>query len=348
MRTTAIILAAGKGTRMRSELPKVLHTVGGLPMIHHVVAAAKAAGASEIVVVIGHGAQAVRDSVTARFGTDGIVFAHQREQRGTGHAARVGLSRARAARGDVLLLVGDMPLLRASTLNALLDARRRPGTRIVVGTLVLPDAGTYGRIVRDEQGRVVRVVEARDASPEEHALREINTGLYCVDASFLREALSRLRPNNAQRELYLTDIVAHAGTRRRGAHGLELHDPAELQGINTHADLAQAERDYHARRAHELLLQGVRVADPTRLRIHADVTVARGAVVGDGAALLGRTRVAENAVIGPGAIVRDASIGDGAFVGPYAVIHGADIAAGANIAAHAVLGPMPAGPFAWI
>ena len=331
-----VILAAGKGTRMNSERPKVLHAVAGRPMVCHVAQAAQDAGASPIVTVVGHGAELVQAALTARFG-EGLRFAMQREQRGTGHAVKVALPALRDQAGDVLLLVGDMPLLRARTLRALVELRRAKRCALVVGTVVLPDAGAYGRIVRDAAGHVTRIVEAKDATPAQRALREINTGLYAVDAAFLRRALPRLRTANAQGEYYLTDIVA-AAARQGGAEALVLDDAAEVQGVNSLADLAHAERDALLRHALALQLAGVRIAAPEGLRIHADAHVSPGATLCAGVHLLGHTRVEAGAHIGPGAILTDTRVGEYARVGPYAVLTRTTLAARAVVEAHAVLG----------
>jgi bifunctional UDP-N-acetylglucosamine pyrophosphorylase/glucosamine-1-phosphate N-acetyltransferase len=329
MPLAAAILAAGLGTRMRSERPKVLHEIAGLPLIQHVVGIVREAGARPIVIVVGSGASEVRAAVRARFGEAGIAFALQREQRGTGHAVRCALPKLRGVRGDVLLVYGDMPLIRPETLTALAQARRRARALLAIGTVRLPDPGDYGRVRRDARGRVVGVVEARDASALERRIEEINTGLYAADAEFLRRALPRLRAVNIQREYYLTDLVSMAAERGR-ATTLTVEDPAEVQGINTRADLAAAEASWRRRRARELMLAGVTIEDPERCYLDADVTVEPDARLGAGAHLQGRTSVARGASIGTGAVLCDCRIGEGARVGAYAVLEGAEVGAGAT------------------
>lgn len=337
-----MILAAGKGTRMKSERPKVVHTVAGRAMVCHVAQAAREAGASPLVTVVGHGAELVRAALTQDLG-GALRFAVQREQRGTGHAVKMALPALRDVQGDVLLLVGDMPLLRAQTLRDLAAMRRSKRSALVVGTVVLPDAGAYGRIVRDPHGRVARIVEAKDATPAERALREINTGLYAVKVDFLRGALPRLRTANAQGEYYLTDIVA-AAARAGGAEALVLEDIAEVQGVNSLLDLAQAERDAMTAYARALALSGVRIAAPDTLRLHHGVQVEPGATLAAGVHLLGKTRVEAGAHIGPGAILRNAHVCAGARVGPYAVLTDTRLAAGATVEAHACLGAAVSAP----
>jgi bifunctional UDP-N-acetylglucosamine pyrophosphorylase/glucosamine-1-phosphate N-acetyltransferase len=336
MPLAAVILAAGLGTRMRSERPKVLHEMAGLPLIHHVVGIVRETGARPIVVVVGKGAAQVRAAVRDRFGESGIAFALQREQRGTGHAARSALPKLRGVRGDVLLVYGDMPLVRPATLVALARARRRTRALLAIGTAHLLDPGDYGRVRRDARGRVVGIVEARDASAEERAIHEVNTGLYAADAAFLRRALPLVRPENAQREYYLTDLVGLAAGKGK-VTTLTVDDPLEVQGVNSRADLAAAESFWRRRRAHELLMAGVTIEDPEHCYLDVDVTVEPETCIGAGAHLEGRTCVARGATIGPGAILRNARIGERARVGAYAVLEDAELGAGTAVEPLAVL-----------
>jgi bifunctional UDP-N-acetylglucosamine pyrophosphorylase/glucosamine-1-phosphate N-acetyltransferase len=327
----AVILAAGLGTRMRSPLPKVLHDLAGLPLIDHVVAAALAAGAESTVVVVGHGAAEVRRAVRARFGEEAVAFALQKEQRGTGHAVRCALGKL-PARGDVMILYGDLPLVSASTLRALVSARRRARTPLALATLRLAPPNEYGRVVRNGSGRVQRIVEARDASAEELRIPEINTGLYAVEASFLRSGVRRLRPENVQREYYLTDLVGMASADG-GVSSVEVVDAGEVQGVNSRADLAAAETLWRRRRAQALMLAGVRVEDPERLYLDVDSSADPDARIGAGVHLRGRTQVGSAAIIGPGAVLRDCRIGARAKVGANAVLEGVDLEPGAEIGA---------------
>jgi UDP-N-acetylglucosamine diphosphorylase/glucosamine-1-phosphate N-acetyltransferase len=234
---SAIVLAAGKGTRMKSDLAKVLHPVCGRPMLHYSLAVARSVGARKIVCVIGHQA----DDIRRRFDDPGLIFVEQSEQLGTGHAV---LQAREAFAGDdggtVLILCGDVPLLRRETVEALLARHAAAGAAVTVMTTLLADPGHYGRVVTDAAGRVVKSVEARDATPAEREIREINTGIYCVEAGFLFEAVAGIGNNNAQGEYYLTDIVEMAHRRGLAVRSYVAANSEEVMGINTPAELARA------------------------------------------------------------------------------------------------------------
>ncbi len=234
----AIILAAGKGTRMNSDLVKVLHPLCGRPMIWYVTALAQSLGASKTVVVVGHQAQKVMEALE---GQD-LIYALQDHQLGSAHAVQQARQDLRDFDGDVFILCGDVPLLRPATLEALLERHRSRGSAITVMTALPDDPGSYGRVVKSEAGDVLRIVEARDATPEEKEIREINTGIYCADRVFLFDAVGRIGNTNAQGEFYFTDIfeIAVRDQRKTGAYVLD--DPEEAMGINTIDDLRRAEQ----------------------------------------------------------------------------------------------------------
>jgi len=228
----AVVLAAGKGTRMGSDLPKVLHTLHNEPLVVHPIRAARRAGAGLVVVVVGHGAAEVE---AALVGAPGLRFALQAEQRGTGHAVLCALPAIAEHGGDVLILSGDVPRLRAGTLRALASACRESPGGLALASFTPIDATGYGRVVRDEQGRVLAIVEERDASPEQRRILECNAGVYCASAELLRRELPRLGSSNAQGEIYLTDLVAVAA----GQGVTALSVPAdEVAGVNTREQLA--------------------------------------------------------------------------------------------------------------
>src|SRR5258706_1361411 len=230
-----VVLAAGVGKRMRSDLPKVLHSLAGKPLLGHVLDTARALAPRRIFVVHGHGAEKVR----AAFAADrDIEWVLQAEQHSTGHAVRQAAPLL-APEADVLILYGDVPLVRADTLKRLLEASRN-GAAVL--TAELPDAGGYGRIVRDGAGRVAKIVEAKDASPAERAIREFNAGLYAVGAKRLVGWLGKLKNNNAQKEYYLTDIVGLAGGEGVPVAAVKVDDPSEVEGINSKRELALLER----------------------------------------------------------------------------------------------------------
>lgn len=239
----AIVLAAGKGTRMGSDLPKVLHRLAGEPLVAFPVRAALAAGAGHVVVVVGHGGEAVRAAVADAF--PGAAFADQREQRGTGHAVLCALPAIEGAAGLVLILSGDVPLLAAATLRRLVDAAAASSAGLALATFRPAEPTGYGRILRDGAARVVGIREERDCGPAERAIRECNAGVYCVDAGLLREELPMIGADNAQGEIYLTDLVGRAAARGE-VIAVEV-DAVEVAGVNTREHLAELEGIVRAR-----------------------------------------------------------------------------------------------------
>ncbi len=239
----AVILAAGKGTRMRSDLPKVLHELDGRPLLAYVLDTARAAGIGRTVVVVGHQADRVRLACAG----DDVVFVVQEPQLGTGHAVQVAASSLRPG-GWTVVLAGDVPLLRPQTLRRLVAGARQDDAAAVVLTCVVDDAGAYGRIVKDATGNLLRIVEARDASPHELAIGEYNSGVYCYQTSRLRAALGALTADNAQGEYYLTDTIGWLADRGERVRTVTTADADEVVGINTVDELAAAERLLRARR----------------------------------------------------------------------------------------------------
>jgi bifunctional UDP-N-acetylglucosamine pyrophosphorylase/glucosamine-1-phosphate N-acetyltransferase len=234
----AVILAAGKGTRMRSESAKVLHRLHGRPMVIFPVEAARAVGAEKIVLVVGHQADKVRKTVEKQEGD--VLFVLQRHQLGTAHAVLQARRALNKFSGTVLILCGDVPLLTKDTLEALLDHHRRSGASVTVLTSRPPDPSGYGRVIRDAEGRVAGIVEEADTGDAEKKIGEINTGIYCVESDFLFDALDAVRTDNAQREYYLTDIVGEAARRGLTVCAYELADHREATGINTPEQLDEA------------------------------------------------------------------------------------------------------------
>ena len=337
---SAIVLAAGQGTRMRSSRPKPLHLLAGRSMLHYMIDSLADCSVERIVVVVGHGAERVTKKLQAQVVETHLTFVEQVSQDGTGDAASVGLTGLPDDDGpdadehDVIVLPGDMPLLRPSTIAAMLQAHRDNEAACTVLTAVVPEPGSYGRIVRGKDGNVVKIVEAADATDEELAIDEINTAVYCFRRSVLAPALRRLTPQNAQGEYYLTDVIAvlrDAGYRV-GAHVVD--DPAEAEGINDRLQLAAAEAELRRRTNEAWMRAGVSLVDPastyldSTVRVGADVTIFPGTilqgdtVIGAGAEIGPHTRLVD-CVVGDGARVeqsngRDAEIGAGAVVGPFA------------------------------
>jgi UDP-N-acetylglucosamine diphosphorylase/glucosamine-1-phosphate N-acetyltransferase len=231
-----IILAAGKGTRMKSDLVKVLHTLCGKPMLGYVVDVAKRTGSEETLVIVGYQA----DKVKEMFQNQELIFIEQREQLGTGHAVLQARKRLEDYDGAIIILCGDVPLIKPSTLQSLLARHRKTRSAVTVLTTILMNPAGYGRIIKGAKGEVLRIVEERDATEEEKKVKEINTGIYCVESKFLFSALKKIKNNNAQQEYYLTDIVAIACEGNGGVQAVISDDNREVMGINTHDELEKA------------------------------------------------------------------------------------------------------------
>ncbi len=310
-----IILAAGVGKRMRSALPKVLHQVCGRPMIRYALAAVVEVGLPRPVVVVGRGAEAVR----AELG-DAADFVEQSEQRGTAHAVTVGLEAVPDGEA-VLILYGDLPLVTAATLRRLVAHHEDARPEITLLTAHLENPTGYGRIVRAAGGAVARIVEEPDTSPDEKEIREINAGTYVFANSLLREGLRHVQPTNAQGEYYLTDVVAWALGQGARVDALTVNDPAEILGVNSRRDLAQAEASMRTRILARLMDGGVTIVDPQTTYVHADVVVGEDTVIHPGSTLEGATRVGRGCTIGPQARVVDSAIAAGVTVQASTIEH---------------------------
>jgi len=332
---TAIVLAAGAGTRMRSSRPKVLHEIGGRPLVGHALAAVAGLDAERTVVVIGHGREEV-SAVVADLDPQAVQVV-QEEQNGTGHAVRVALEAlAEAPAGTVVVTYGDVPLLTTDTLRTLLDDHTGAGRAVTILSARPDDPTGYGRIVRDDEGRVQAIREHRDASDDERRIREINSGVLAVEAGFLTRAVAALRTDNQQGELYLTDIVAHAVGEGLpvGAHVLE--DVWQTEGVNDRVQLSTLGRVLNERLVRHWMEQGVMVVDPATTWIDSAVELEPDVTILPGTQLLGATVVAAGATIGPDTTLRNVEVGPGATV---TRAHGSD----------AVIGPeATVGPFAYL
>ena len=325
----AVILAAGKGTRMRSEKAKVLHPLGGKPLLVHVLDALEPLEAARTVVVVGHQADLVQAAVAER----GPEFALQKEQNGTGHAVQIARDTClRDFRGDVLITYGDTPLLTSETLQGFLELHRREQAALTMLTMQLDDAMGYGRIVRDSDGAVQRIVEARDCSPEQLAIGEANGGIYCVSSELLFPALDALETNNAQGELYVTDIVAFAVEQGLKV-ATEIVPASEVEGINSRADLARLEAVLRDRTVLRHMDAGVTFLDPTSVLIETGVTIGVDTVVGPQVQLRGQTRIGAECELLGNAYLKNATLGDRVLIRQNVVIDDAKVENGA------ILGP---------
>jgi bifunctional UDP-N-acetylglucosamine pyrophosphorylase/glucosamine-1-phosphate N-acetyltransferase len=312
---SVVVLAAGQGKRMHSALPKVLQPLAGRPLLEHVIRAARTIEPAAIHIVYGHGAEQVR---AAFAGQPDLKWALQAEQLGTGHAV-VQAMPAIPDGHQVIVLCGDVPLIRPETLTRLVA--EGAGGKLALLTALVDDATGYGRVLRDARGDVTRVVEHKDASDDERRVKEINTGLIAYEAGPLRRYLGALKNNNAQGEYYLTDVIAMAVADKVKVQGIAVDSWTEVLGINDRAQLATAERAWQRQRAAELMARGVTLADPERLDIRGDVTVGRDVFIDVGVVLQGKVVLGDRAHIGPYAVITDCTLGADTLIHPYTVMN---------------------------
>jgi bifunctional UDP-N-acetylglucosamine pyrophosphorylase / glucosamine-1-phosphate N-acetyltransferase len=331
MSLDVVILAAGQGTRMRSQLPKVLHRLAGKPMVCHVIDTARRLDADRMHVVIGHGADRVRQAL----GDYPVRFALQAEQKGTGHAVAQSLDAL--GQGKVLVLYGDVPLIRHETLSALLGQVNE--SRMGLLTVTLDDPNGYGRILRNDAGEVVAIVEQKDASERELAVCECNTGIMAMTAAQLQRWLPQLSADNAQGEYYLTDVIAMAAADGVAIATAQPADPVEVEGVNNRLQMARLERAHQARIAEQLMLQGVALLDPARLDVRGSLTCGHDVEIDVGCVFEGEVELGEGARIGPHCVIRDSHIGAESVIEAHSVIDGAVIAGRNRIGPFARLRP---------
>jgi bifunctional UDP-N-acetylglucosamine pyrophosphorylase/glucosamine-1-phosphate N-acetyltransferase len=325
------VMAAGLGTRMKSDLPKVLHRVAGRPLVHWVVTAARAAGAGRVVAILGHRAQAVQAALDATFGAGAVEVALQTEQRGTGHAVQCALPAVAAEPDDriVVILSGDAPLLASERIAQLVDACEASPAGMALLSTVPPRPMPYGRLVR-ERGVLVRIVEHVDATAEEREIRDTNAGFYAIRLGDLRRDLARLRADNAKGELYLTDLVAHAAARG-GATAIDAPF-AEVAGINDRVDLAATETAARRQINEAWMRAGVTMVDPATAYIDADAgPLGRDAWLGPNVCLRGRTTLGDAARVDAGCVLTDVQVADHAYIKPHSVLSDTVIGARAEI-----------------
>ena len=318
----SVILAAGKGTRMKSELVKVLHSVAGRPMLAYPVAAAKAVGSSRIIVVAGH----QKDKVEAALQGQQVDIALQAEQLGSGHAVLMAAPHLKDFEGDVLILCGDVPLITTETLEAFLATHRENKACVSVLTVELDNPAGYGRILRTGGGDLCGIIEHRDATAAQLAVHEINTGIYCCRAPFLFEALGKVKTNNDQGEYYLPDIVSIAAAAGMKVQAMKTGDFEEVAGINDRAGLAKAEAAMQARIAGRHMAEGVTIFDPHATYIEADVQIGADTVVYPGTSLRGVTRIGCGCIIDMHSVIKDSIIGNGVHIKPSCMIDESTIA----------------------
>ncbi|HEY5878089.1 MAG TPA: bifunctional UDP-N-acetylglucosamine diphosphorylase/glucosamine-1-phosphate N-acetyltransferase GlmU [Nakamurella sp.] len=331
-----IVLAAGQGTRMRSNRPKVLHELAGKPLIWHAMSSAAALNPATLVAVLGHGRDDVGGFLTGADDLPKVTTAVQEEQKGTGHACACALEVTGPLSGTVLVTYGDVPLLRPGTLQQLADSHAISGNAVTVLTATVDNPTGYGRIIRDDSGALLKIVEQKDADDAERAINEVNSGVYAFDGDVLSDALGRLTDSNAAGERYLTDVVGIAQGDGRRVGSLHADDPVETEGVNDRVQLAEMARVLNARLVRKAQLAGVTVHDPATTWIHADVTIGPDTEIHPGTQLRAGTSIGEGCTIGPdttlisctvadGASVirshaQEATIGAGASVGPFSYL----------------------------
>ncbi|OUL56276.1 bifunctional UDP-N-acetylglucosamine diphosphorylase/glucosamine-1-phosphate N-acetyltransferase GlmU [Pseudoalteromonas ulvae] len=331
MSLTTVILAAGKGTRMRSALPKVLHQVAGKAMVQHVIDNAKALGATTTNLVYGHGGELLLDQLAHNEAN----WVQQAEQLGTGHAVAQAVPHINDT-DTVLVLYGDVPLTRQSTLERLLSVTPKAGLAVL--TVHLENPNGYGRMLRDN-GKLVGIVEQKDASPEQLAITEVNTGIMAVNGGLLKGWLSRLSNNNAQGEYYLTDIVAMAHTDGVEISSAHPDHPMEVEGANNRVQLAGLERALQQWQAETLMLNGATLADPARIDVRGTVTTGEDVLIDINVIFEGNVTLGNNVVIGPNCVLKNCSIGDGAVIKANTMIEDATVAAKCTLGPYARLRP---------
>lgn len=331
MSTSVIILAAGKGTRMRSSLPKVLQPLAGRPLLGHVIETAKKLQADKIIAIYGHGGALVQNE----FAQEQVQWVEQAEQLGTGHAVKMALP-VLPQDGLSLILSGDVPCITQQTLQKLLDASQASGIGLV--TLTLPDASGYGRIVR-ENGDIQAIVEHKDASEAQRQIQEINTGIYCVSNARLHQWLPKLSNSNAQGEYYLTDIVAMAIEDGLEVASVEPERAFEVEGVNDRAQLAALEREFQAFQARQLMQQGVHLIDPSRFDLRGQLTAGQDVRIDINVIIEGDCELGDNVEIGAGCVIKNTKIAAGTKVQPYSVFDHAVIGENAQIGPFSRLRP---------
>jgi bifunctional UDP-N-acetylglucosamine pyrophosphorylase / glucosamine-1-phosphate N-acetyltransferase len=333
MPLSVVILAAGQGKRMKSDLPKVLQPLAGQPLLQHVIGTAREVEADAIHVVYGHGGERVRQALA---GQD-VSWALQAEQHGTGHAVQQAMH---DVPDDhlVLIMFGDVPLVRASTLRRLIEAAGG-GEALGLLSVRMNDPSGYGRIVRDRAGNVARIVEHKDANQKERAIDEVNTGLMAASARRLREWLAQLKNDNAQGEYYLTDVVVMAARAGLKVNAIPADHENEVLGVNDKVQLAEVEAVYRRRRAHELMVQGVTLVDPARFDARGPVTAGRDVFIDVNVVFEGTVTLGHRVRIGPNVFIRDSTIGDDVEILPNCVFDRATVGARAIVGPYARLRP---------
>ena len=329
-----VIMAAGKGTRMKSSMPKVLHRLAGKALVQHVMDTARSLQARHTIVITGHGAEQVEAALQQANPGDGLQFARQMPQLGTGHAVQQTVPLL-ADDAVVVVLSGDVPLTQADTLRALVDACA--GQHLALLTIAFDDPTGYGRIVRNADGQVQAIVEHKDASDAQRAIREVYSGIMAVPAKLLKPWLARLDNHNAQQEYYLTDVVKFAVADGISVVGHQIADPAQVAGVNSPAQLAELERAFQLRQAQALMNEGVRIIDPARLDVRGSLQCAQDVEIDVNCIFQGQVSLGQGVKIGANCVIANCTIAAGAVIHPFTHIDGEQL--GVTVGEGALIGP---------
>lgn len=328
----AVVLAAGKGTRMKSERAKVLHEIFFAPMITHVIRAIEDLALEKIVVIVGHQRNVVMQALSGY----NVEFAFQEEQLGTGHAVLCTEEILPATNGVVMILCGDAPLLNPATLESMHRQHLEQGSVLTIMSTILDDPTNYGRLLKNEAGKVTAIVEEKDATAEQRLIKEINAGVYCVDRNFLFDALKKIGTENSQGEVYLTDIVAIAVAAGHPVDTFVNPWPQDILGVNSRVELAMAHKEIQHRRNHQLMLDGVTMLDPNSISVAHLITIGRDSTLEAGVRITGKGSVGASCLIETGALLHNCTIGDNVVIGAYSCLEGVTCPAGTAIAPHSV------------
>lgn len=337
----ALILAAGLGKRMKSATPKVLHPVAGRPMLFYPVEVIKSLGLKKAIIIVGHKAEKVMEILDSELPTPNseLKFVKQEPQLGTGHAVLCAENVLKAWKGDILILSGDVPLITKQTILGLLDLHAKKKAVISFISTVIADPSGYGRVMRDDNNSVIKIVEDKDASPEEKAINEINTGIYCIHASFLFSGLKNIKRENAQGEYYLPDLIEMAAKASQKVACLTHIEPAEVMGINNRIELAQANEEMRERINNELMLSGVTLVDPETSYIHYGVKIGKDTTIYPNVFLEGNTNIGKGCLIEQGCMIQNSHIGDGSKIKSNSVIESSEIGGHVSIGPFARIRP---------
>lgn len=317
----AIILAAGKGTRMKSAKAKVLHEAFYAPMLHHVLRAVAPLKCSKTIVIVGH----QRDAVVESLGDFGVETALQTEQLGTGHAVLCAEESIPEKNGSVMILCGDTPLIRSETLQAMYDTHCKEGATLTVMTTVLDDPTHYGRIISDSFDNITRIVEEKDATRNEKAVKEINAGIYCIETDFLFQHLKNITTDNSQGEVYLTDIVTQAVAKQCRVQKFFNSEPNDVLGVNARFELSQAHQQLQDRRNRSLMDNGVTMIQPETIQVAPSASIDADVTIHPGVEITGRSSVGTESNILQGVILHDVTVGKNVTIKPYTCLEGCTI-----------------------